>query len=133
MPLDGKARATIARTALAYIAMVGVAILLFLWIREQGRALTAPAATGLRPFGPTPTAHGPDVLLHVLLALVVIIVAARIVGALFRRVRQPRSSARSWRGSCSVPRSSVAPGRRPTRSSCHPRSRHCFRTSPRWA
>jgi Kef-type K+ transport system membrane component KefB len=75
--------------AVGYAAMIVAAILLFLWIRRLGRALPAATASGDHPFAPGRSSHTPDVLLHVLLALAVIIVAARLVGSVFRRLRQP--------------------------------------------
>jgi Kef-type K+ transport system membrane component KefB len=59
-------------------------------IRSLGRSLVSTGAPGpvaaLRP----PASEVPGILLHVLLALVVIIVVARILGALFRRLNLPQ-------------------------------------------
>jgi Kef-type K+ transport system membrane component KefB len=85
-----------------YALMLAGAILAFLWIRQQGSTLTAPPPVGPGFLGagaaPGATAAGPpaaasrgagDVLPHVLLALAVILVAARAVGLVFRRLGQP--------------------------------------------
>ncbi|HKQ61593.1 MAG TPA: cation:proton antiporter [Candidatus Polarisedimenticolaceae bacterium] len=89
MPDASIPRASIARTALAYGAMTGGGILLFLWIRQHGSGLAAPLPAGAPLFGASKGGPHVDNLLHVLLALLAIIVAARIVGFLFRRLRQP--------------------------------------------
>ncbi|HXO30559.1 MAG TPA: cation:proton antiporter, partial [Thermoanaerobaculia bacterium] len=82
-----------------YALMLAGAILAFLWIRQQGSTLTAPPPVG-PGFGagaapgtagaPAAASRGAgDVLPHVLLALAVILVAARAVGLVFRRLGQP--------------------------------------------
>ena len=71
----------------AYVAMLGVSIAIFLWIRSAGSRLV-PSVTGEVSFGKTVTARL-DVLPHVLLALVLTIALARLVGWLFRRIHQP--------------------------------------------
>ncbi len=79
------------RTPLLYAAMIAAAAGLF-WgvIRFAGTFLLAPAATGLLRFGvPTP-AQSRGILSHILLALVVILVFARAVGAAFRKMGQPQ-------------------------------------------
>lgn len=82
-------RTSIARTALGYGAMIAVAALLFLGIRAQGSRLAAPAPQGTTDLGVPKAGAAADHLLHVLLALIVIIIAARALGFLFRRLRQP--------------------------------------------
>src|SRR6202166_1950316 len=83
-----------------YALMLAGAIVAFLWIRQQGSTLTAPppVGPGFLGAGAAPgTAGAPaafsrgagDVLPHVLLALAVILVAARAVGLVFRRLGQP--------------------------------------------
>jgi Kef-type K+ transport system membrane component KefB len=79
-----------------YLAMLAGAVAAFLWIRAQGAALVAPppAGPGFGSAAPAAivgaTARGaPDVLPHLLLALAAILIAARAVGAVFRRVGQP--------------------------------------------
>lgn len=78
-------RPSATKTVLGYGVMIGGAVVLFLWIRAQGLGLVAPPPAGEILFGVTRADHKIDNLLHVLLALVVIIVAARIVGFVFRR------------------------------------------------
>lgn len=81
---------SIARTAAAYLAMLAAAVALFSWIQHAGGRLTAPPPThaeGVFGSGRDP-AHV-NHLLHVLLALVVIVVAARTVGHVFRWIGQP--------------------------------------------
>src|SRR5512147_2998195 len=77
------------RAALGYLAMLAVAVGAFLFIRWNGLELAAPAPGP----GATLGAHAPkaanDTLLHVLVALAVVIVAARALGALFTRLHQP--------------------------------------------
>ncbi|HZC78308.1 MAG TPA: cation:proton antiporter, partial [Ktedonobacterales bacterium] len=80
-------RASIARTAVVYGGMIIAAGLLFLLIRRIGLGLEAPQPAGR--FGAMRAGQQTDVLLHVLLALGVIIVAARLVGYLFRWLGQP--------------------------------------------
>ncbi len=86
-----------------YALMLAGAIVAFLWIRQQGSTLTAPppvgpgflgapAAAGAPGTASAPAAASPgagDVLPHVLLALAVILVAARAVGLVIRRLGQP--------------------------------------------
>jgi Kef-type K+ transport system membrane component KefB len=70
--------------------MLAGAVGLFLAVRSWGERLTAPGRPPERAGGPTAVIHlSMDTLLHVLLALAVIIVTARALGALFRRVGQP--------------------------------------------
>ena len=85
----GGSRPSIVKMLLGYTAMIGVAILVFFWVLQQGIGLTAPPPTGKSLFDITREPHQIDTLLHVLLALVVIIIAARLVGVLFRRLGQP--------------------------------------------
>ena len=75
-------------SVLKYSAMIGGAVGLFLLVRLAGSTLVAPAPTFTVPsVGASPV--GTDVLLHVLLALVVVILAARACGALCKRIHQP--------------------------------------------
>jgi Kef-type K+ transport system membrane component KefB len=73
-----------------YVSMLVGAVLCFLWIRHQGAALTAPPPSG-PVFGGAARGEpaAGSALPHVLLALVVILVVARLVGAVFRRLGQP--------------------------------------------
>jgi len=85
------------RTAAAYLVMIGGTIAGFFWLRAHGAGLVAPApADGLPRFGVVEGAAGSamsgargDSFLHVLIALIVIIAAARLVGALFKYIEQP--------------------------------------------
>jgi Kef-type K+ transport system membrane component KefB len=82
--------APVGRTALAYGAMIAGSLLAFLFIRAQGRAVHAPApAAGAPTFAATSPSGHIDDLLHVLLALVVILILARLLGAVSRRRGQP--------------------------------------------
>ncbi|MEA2236473.1 MAG: hypothetical protein QOC81_1197 [Thermoanaerobaculia bacterium] len=74
--------------AIAYPLMIVGAIGLFFLVRSAGSSLVAaaPVAGSARP-GAAPA--NADVLFHVLLALVVVIVAARLCGALCKRLHQP--------------------------------------------
>jgi Kef-type K+ transport system membrane component KefB len=75
------------RSALIYAASFGVSIGTFFLIRSLGPSfLAAGPQVPVRP----PTSETPGILLHVLLALVVVLVIARILGAMFRRVNQPQ-------------------------------------------
>lgn len=78
------------RAVLGYLAMLGGGVGIFLLLRDRGDRLTAPAPPpGAPVFEPAGQASDPHVLLHILLALAVIIVVARAMGALFTRFRQP--------------------------------------------
>jgi K+:H+ antiporter len=71
-----------------YGLMLLGAVVAFLGIRHLGGGLTAPPPTGPL-FGSGSVPLTADALVHVLLALTVIVVAARAVGALFARLGQP--------------------------------------------
>jgi Kef-type K+ transport system membrane component KefB len=74
-------------TGIGYLVMTALGIGAFLLIRNQGEHMQAPPATG--PVGHGSTAHSP-VLWHVLLALAVITVLARLVGRAFEKwLKQP--------------------------------------------
>ena len=78
------------RVTLGYGLLIAIALGIFAWIRSVGAGLIAPApAKGAEVFRAGPETHGVDVLLHLLLALAVVIVAARLVGLFFRRLGQP--------------------------------------------
>jgi Kef-type K+ transport system membrane component KefB len=78
------------RSALIYATSLGAGVGAFFLIRSLGSSLVSSVASA--PAGPVkPTAsEAPGILLHVLLALVVIIVVARLLGALFRRLNLPQ-------------------------------------------
>ncbi len=69
--------------------MIAAAAGLFWLISSAGELLPAPAA-GLLRFGVPAPAQARGVLTHVLLALVAILVFARMLGAAFRRMSQPQ-------------------------------------------
>src|SRR5262245_26766966 len=77
-----------ARKSFAYLGLTGAAVAAFLSIRACGEGLATGAdgpASGLAAPGRTP----PDTLLHVLLALVVIILVARVMAVVLGRLGQP--------------------------------------------
>ena len=101
-PVRSSTRRSSLFAGVIYVAMLAGAVLVFLWLRRQGAALAAPPvagpAIGGLPGGlvaagqvlpPRPPRSADDVLPHVLLALAVILVAARAVGLAFRRLGQP--------------------------------------------
>jgi Kef-type K+ transport system membrane component KefB len=74
------------KTSAIYVAMVGASIAAFLWLSSLGSSLA-----GARPVLPVvsgPSAHG-ALLFHVLLALLVVLVASRLLSALFGYFNQP--------------------------------------------
>lgn len=73
---------------LGYPLTIVAAVGLFLWIRAHGSLLQAPAPVAA-VVGQASTAPKIDILFHVLLALVVVIAAARACGWLCRRIHQP--------------------------------------------
>lgn len=78
------------RTILFYVAVVGGSIALFFWVRSLGAGMQAPAAPEGQPlFGAAGMKEQGHALLHVLLALPVVIVAARCLGLVFKRFGQP--------------------------------------------
>jgi K+:H+ antiporter len=77
------------RAIIGYAAMIVAAVALFLAIRHAGAGLIAPAPPGGVP-SPRVAATGHiDTLLHVLIALAVIIMTARVLGMVFKRFAQP--------------------------------------------
>ena len=74
------------RTILFYAALIGAAVGEFLWIRSAGDSLIAPVQSVFTKRAPEESAGA---LTHVLLALAVIILCARVLGALIRRFNQP--------------------------------------------
>ena len=74
----------------AYIAMLGGCVGAFFIVRHFGQGLTAPApAPAAELFGAPNSLRETHTLMHVLLALTVIIITARAMGALFARLGQP--------------------------------------------
>jgi Kef-type K+ transport system membrane component KefB len=79
-----------ATTFAVYAAMLVAAVLGFLWIGSAGTKLLAPPpAEGVVQFGEAAAKTESHTLLHVLVALLVVILASRALGALFRYVNQP--------------------------------------------
>ena len=76
-----------ARRPLVYLLLTGAAVAVFLAIRDCGEGLSPrhDAAT----VGPASPGASPDTLLHVLLALVVVILAARVTSMVLGRMKQP--------------------------------------------
>jgi len=86
MTTGGRAGGT---TIAGYAVMIGATIGGFFVIRELGSSLTAPPPAEAANFGSKGTSASAETLLHVLLALVVIIIVARLLGAAFRYLNQP--------------------------------------------
>jgi hypothetical protein len=61
----------------------------FILFDSFGRTLAAPELASRAKFGAGMETQQMDTLLHVLLALLVVIVASRLLGGIFRRLRQP--------------------------------------------
>jgi Kef-type K+ transport system membrane component KefB len=81
-----------ARVAMLYGASIAASVATFLFIRNAGQTLTAGGGAQTASAGPTAanvSASGGTVM-HVLLALAVIVLAAHLVGAVFRRLGQPQ-------------------------------------------
>jgi len=74
--------------AVAYAAMVGGAVLLFLIIRQYGDALVAPAPSALRAGTPQPGATS-NLVAHLIVALTAVMIVGRLLGGVFRRFGQP--------------------------------------------
>jgi Kef-type K+ transport system membrane component KefB len=70
--------------------MIGGTVVVYLLIRARGMTLSAPEPAGPARFGAASggLAHA-DALMHVLLALCVVILAARGIGTLFAKLHQP--------------------------------------------
>jgi Kef-type K+ transport system membrane component KefB len=77
-------------SAFIYAVGLGAGIGVFFLIRALGQSLVAVEAPGSASPVRQTASEAPGILLHVLLALVVIIVVARILGALFRRLNLPQ-------------------------------------------
>src|SRR6187549_3008944 len=74
----------------AYLVMLGACVGAFFIVRHFGEALPAPAAApAAELFGSAGSLHDAHTLMHVLLALTVIIIMARAMGALFSFLNQP--------------------------------------------
>lgn len=77
------------RAALIYTAMVAGAVALFVLIKMAGGLLSAPEQSGPVPFGRLAHEASTSELAHVLFALLIIIVFARLLGAVFDKIHQP--------------------------------------------
>ena len=77
------------RIALIYSAALAASIGIFFLIRLFGRSLVAPEASVPLSSGSGAAPHLDFALTQVLLALIVIVIAARLLGAIFRRMNQP--------------------------------------------
>jgi Kef-type K+ transport system membrane component KefB len=77
------------RTWFAYVAILVVALALLYWIEADGSALVANAPAGRARFGDGAGGGRVEPLPHVLVALLAILLASRLLGALFRRLHQP--------------------------------------------
>lgn len=80
---------TSSHSVLIYSAMIAAAVALFFLIKTVGAVLSAPAQEGPIRFGRIANQASTSELAHVLLALVVIIVLARALGAVFKKIHQP--------------------------------------------
>jgi hypothetical protein len=72
-----------------YVLMIGGVLLAYLAIRQYGEGLSPASPAGLAPPRGSAASSPPDVMLHVLLALIVVIILARALGSLFRAFHQP--------------------------------------------
>jgi Kef-type K+ transport system membrane component KefB len=77
-------------TLFLYALSLAVSIGTFFLIRSFGNLLVAPGAWAPSTPAATPSSEASGTLMHVLLALVVVLVAARALGALFRKLNQPQ-------------------------------------------
>src|SRR5262245_44377088 len=77
------------RTWFAYVTILVVAFGLLYWIEANGSALVATAPTGRTRFGEGAGGGRVEPLPRVLVALLAILLASRLLGALFRRLHQP--------------------------------------------
>jgi Kef-type K+ transport system membrane component KefB len=76
-------------TLTLYGAMIAGTVALFLWLSSLGASLMVSAATPVELLARSaPREHGAD-LFHVLLALLLVLIASRVLGSLFRFVNQP--------------------------------------------
>jgi len=76
------------KTLLFYLVMVAAAVLAFMYIRDAGRQLV-PIADSADGTGKGVVQDQLNTLLHVLLALSVVIIMARLMGAIFKLMHQP--------------------------------------------
>ena len=74
----------------AYVLLVGLPLLLLLGVLQIGSGLPAPVSVAAGRGSPAGPAPAPLNLIKLVLQIGVILVAARIVGMLFRKIRQPQ-------------------------------------------
>src|SRR5579863_8879682 len=74
----------------AYILLVGLPLLLLLGVLQSGSSLPPPAAVAVHQTLPASPPPAPLDLIKLVLQIGVILVVARTVGALFRKIRQPQ-------------------------------------------
>ncbi len=77
------------KSAGIYAVMIASTLLAFHSVRRLGQSLQAPPPAGASHFGTGGGTVQVEVLLHVLVALAVIILFARLLGMLFRYIHQP--------------------------------------------
>jgi Kef-type K+ transport system membrane component KefB len=77
------------QTALLYGSMIPTTVGGFFAVSYLGRELVAPDPVVAPGLGRALAPSSPDTLLHVLLAMAIIIAVARMLGNVFRRLRQP--------------------------------------------
>lgn len=79
------------REALLYLVLLTVAVLIYLVIHHYGMRLAMPThqPAQLGPVGGPPGGHDADVMLHILIALSLVVAAARAGGIVFRFLYQP--------------------------------------------
>ena len=75
------------RTVVGYLIMIAGTVGVFMLLRARGETLVAPA--GSSGFGTTQSGSSTEALMHVLLAMLVVILAARLLGTLFQKIHQP--------------------------------------------
>jgi Kef-type K+ transport system membrane component KefB len=75
------------RTVVGYLIMIAATVGVFMLLRSHGETLVAPA--GSSGFGATEAGGQTEALMHVLLAMLVVILAARVLGAVFQKIHQP--------------------------------------------
>jgi Kef-type K+ transport system membrane component KefB len=81
------APASLRRAILGYGAMIAATIAIFQAIRWYGQRLVSPPTEHVAVVAAPPAAN--ETFLHVLVALIVVILAARGLGAVFKRIQQP--------------------------------------------
>lgn len=78
------------RIILVYASSIAAGIAIFLLIRRSGNTLVALGEPQARVSVPVVPSEASNIWMHALLALVVILVVARVVGAIFRTLHQPQ-------------------------------------------